>query len=129
MLLSVFAVIAIMGVATNALQRGDDDIAATELRQIQAGVITMMAHNRIDTIPYPVSEPTSDLRRFPDVRTPPDRKGMLEGDLPGFVLFEHDLVADGLPHATVSYSRFAHSRWTYTSTQDGTVIQWEKANP
>ena len=62
-----------------------------------------MTHNGITTIPNPLSEPTSDLRRFPDVTTPPSRKGMLEGDLPGYVLYEHDRAADGLPEATVSY--------------------------
>ena len=126
-LLSLFAIIAIVGLATNALKRGEDNLASSELRHIQAAVITMMTHNGIHAIPDPVSEPTSDLRRFPDVTTPPDRKGMLEGDLPGYVLYEHDLVADGLPEATVSYLRFAHGRWTYTAREDGTVIQWERA--
>lgn len=127
LLLAVFVTVAIVGIATNALRRGEDNLAASELRQIQAAVLTLMAHNGITTIPNPVREPTSDLRRFPDVSTPPSRKGMLEGDLPGYVLYEHDLAADGLPEATVSYVRFAASRWTYTADRDGTVTQWEKA--
>ena len=127
-LLSVFVTIAIVGMATNALQRGEENLAGAELRQIQAAVLTMMRHNGITTIPNPVREPTSDLRRFPDVRTAPSLKGMLEGDLPGYVLYEHDLIADGLPEATVSYVRFADGRWTYTIDRDGTVTQWERAN-
>ena len=127
LLLAAFVTVAIVGMATNALRRGEDNLAASELRQIQAAVLTLMTHNGITTIPNPLREPTSDLRRFPDVTTPPSQKGMLEGDLPGYVLYEHDLAADGLPEATVSYVRFAAGRWTYTADGDGTVTQWEKA--
>ena len=127
LLLAVFLTVALVGVATNALDRGQDSLAAGELRHIQAAVLALMTHNGITTIPEPVREPTSDLRRFPDVSTPPSRKGMLEGDLPGYVLYEHDLAADGLPEATVSYVRFAAGRWTYTVDRDGTVTQWERA--
>ncbi len=126
-LLAVFATVAVVGMATNALRRGEDSLAANELRQIQAAVITMMTRNGITRIPDPVREPTSDLRRFPDVSTPPDRKGMLEGDLPGYVLYEHDLTADGHPNGTVDYVRFAAGRWTYTADHDGTVTQWDRA--
>ena len=127
LLMAVFVTVALVGMATNALRRGEDNLAANELRQIQAAVLTLMTHNRITTIPNPLREPTSDLRRFPDVSTPPSQKGMLEGDLPGYVLYEHDLTADGLPEATVSYVRFAAGRWTYTVDHDGTVTQWERA--
>ena len=127
LLLAVFVTVALVGMATNALRRGEDNLGASELRQIQAAVLLLMTHNGITTIPNPVREPTSDLRRFPDVSTPPSRKGMLEGDLPGYVLYEHDLTADGLPEATVSYVRFATGRWAYTADRDGTVTQWERA--
>lgn len=127
LLLAVFVTVALVGMATNALHRGEDNLGASELRQIQAAVLTLMTHNGITTIPNPVGEPTSDLRRFPDVSTPPSRKGMLEGDLPGYVLYEHDRTADGLPEATVSYVRFATGRWAYTADRDGTVTQWERA--
>ena len=127
-LLAAFVTVAIVGMATNALQRGEDNLAESELRQIQAAVVTMMTHNRITSIPNPVREPTSDLSRFPDVRTEPSLKGMLEGDLPGYVLYEHDLIADGLPEATVSYVRFAEGRWAYTAAPDGTVTQWDEAD-
>lgn len=127
LLLAVFVTVALVGMATNALRRGEDNLGASELRQIQAAVLMLMTHNGITTIPNPVREPTSDLRRFPDVSTPPSRKGMLEGDLPGYVLYEHDRAADGLPEATVSYVRFATGRWAYTADRDGTVTQWERA--
>ena len=126
-LLAVFATVAVVGMATNALRRGEDSLAASELRLIQAAVLTMMTHNGITQIPDPEREPTSDLRRFPDVNTPPNRKGMLDGDLPGYVLYEHDLTADGLPNGTVDYVRFAAGRWTYTADHDGTVTQWDRA--
>lgn len=127
LLLAVFVTVALVGMATNVLRRGEDNLGASELRQIQAAVLMLMTHNGITTIPNPVREPTSDLRRFPDVSTPPSRKGMLEGDLPGYVLYEHDRTADGLPEATVSYVRFATGRWAYTADRDGTVTQWERA--
>ena len=126
-LLAVFAIVAVVGMATNGLRRAEDNLAASELRLIQAAVLTMMTHNGITQIPDPEREPTSDLRRFPDVNTPPNRKGMLEGDLPGYVLYEHDRTADGLPNATVDYVRFAAGRWTYTADHDGTVTQWDRA--
>ena len=128
MLLAMFVTAAIVGMATNALQRGEKNLGGSELRQIQAAVLTMMTHNGITSIPNPVVEPTSDLRAFPDALTSPTKKGLLEGDKPGYVLFEHDHAADGDPEATVSYVRFPDGRWTYTASRDGTVTQWESAS-
>ena len=128
-LLVAFVVIAIVAVGTNTLHRGQESVAQkSELRQIQSAVLTMMIHNGIYSIPSPVSEPTSDLRQFPDVLTPPLEKGLLAGDKPGYVLYGHDNTRDDLADPTVSYVRIADGRWTYTVAADGTVTQWAKAS-
>ena len=128
-LLAAFVVIAIMGAGTNALRQGQESLAEkSELRQIQSAVLSMMTHNGINSIPNPVSDPTNDLRRFPDVLTRPSEKGLLAGDKPGYVLYGHDKTRDDLADPTVSYVRFADSRWTYTVAADGTVTQWAKAS-
>lgn len=127
-LLALFVAAAVAGMATNALDRGEKNLGGSELRQIQAAVLTMMTHNGITSIPNPVAEPTSDLGAFPDAVTSPTSKGLLEGDKPGYVLFEHDHAADGDIEATVSYVRFPDGRWTYTAARDGTVTQWERAS-
>ena len=128
-LLAAFVVVAIIGAGTNALQKSQENVAQkSELRQIQAAVLTMMTHNGIDRIPYPVDEPTNDLRRFPDVLTPPLEKGLLAGDQPGYVLFDHDATRDDLAEPTVSYVRLPDGRWTYTVAEDGTVTQWAEAS-
>ena len=128
-LLVAFVVIAIIAAGTNALREGEESLAKrSELRQIESAVLLMMTHNKINSIPNPVSDPTNDLRRFPDVLTPPLEKGLLAGDKPGYVLYGHDNTRDDLADPAVSYVRFADGRWTYTVAADGTVTQWAKAS-
>ena len=127
-LLVAFFVIAVLAGGTNALRLGQDNVAKmSELRQIQSAVLNMMTHNEISSIPNPVSDPTNDLQRFPDVLTPPLEKGLLAGDKPGYLLYGHDNTRDGLAESSLSYVRFADSRWTYTVNDAGTVRQWAKA--
>ena len=126
--IAVFLVVAATGFATNVIQRSEETLAGSELRQIQSAVYALMTHNGITLIPNPVVNPTNDLSAFPDEMTAPTRKGLTETDKPGYVLFGHDRSADGVPEATLSYVRRAESRWTYTVARDGTVTQWEKAS-
>ena len=123
-MLVAFVVIAIIAGGTNALYQSR--AKNNELNLIQSAVRTMMHHNEISSIPRPVSDPTNDLQRFPDVVTPPLEKGLLAGDKPGYVLFGHDNLRDDLADSAVNYMEFADSRWTYTAAADGTVTQWAK---
>ena len=128
-LLSAFLVVAIAAAGTNALQQGQAGVAKkSELRQIQTAVFTMMTDNGINSIPNPVSDPTNDLRRFPDVLTPPSEKELLAGDKPGYVLYGHDKTPDDLADPTVNYVRFPDGGWTYTVVANGTVAQGAKAS-
>jgi hypothetical protein len=114
-------------VGGTALRGSDESASKSELRHIQSAVSTMMVHNSLISIPNPVTEPTDDLTRFPDTATPPEQKGLQAGDKPGYLLFGHDNVADGLPESRVDYVRFDASRWMYSVSSDGTVTQGEKS--
>ncbi len=112
--------------AIGVLHRAEEGAPADELRYVQAAITTMMTHNQINTIPHPVTEPTNDMTQFPDATTLPTLKGLWADDKPGYVLYRHDNVADGIPEGTVDYLRLPNTKWYYTMETDGTVIQWRE---
>ena len=94
-----------------------------ELRNLQQAVFAMMADNQIATLPNPVSVPTNDMSLFPDPITPPQAKGMMPGDKPGYLLYGHDIIADGRLGPLTSYVVSMQTGWTYTVTRAGIVAQ------
>ncbi|MFQ5860463.1 MAG: hypothetical protein ACE5IG_02815 [Dehalococcoidia bacterium] len=94
-----------------------------ELRNVQSAVLTMMADNGISALPHPVTVSTNDMSAFPDVLTSPREKGLLDGDKPGYVLYGHDKIPDQDPETLYYYLSFETTRWFYTVTSDGTVLQ------
>ncbi|MEK7777907.1 MAG: hypothetical protein AAB303_04705, partial [Chloroflexota bacterium] len=97
--------------AIGVLHRAAEGAPADELRYVQAAVTTMMTHNQINAIPHPGTEPTNDMTQFPDASTLPTRKGLWADDKPGYVLYQHDNGADGIPEGTVDYLRLPTTRW------------------
>ncbi|MSQ22766.1 MAG: hypothetical protein EXR53_05615 [Dehalococcoidia bacterium] len=112
--------------AMGVLRRAEEGAPANELRYVQAAITTMMTHNQINVIPNPVTVPTNDMTQFPDSSTLPARKGLSSGDRPGYVLYRHDNVRNGISEGTVDYIRLPNAKWYYTAVADGTVTQWEE---
>jgi len=117
------ALILMAYIAVNAAGQGHEKAQALELRNLQQAVFAMMADNQIATLPNPVSVPTSDMSLFPDPITPPETKGMMPGDKPGYLLHGHDIIADGRLGPLTYYVVSMQTSWTYTVSRAGIVAQ------
>ena len=126
LLVLLLAAAALTTVIATDRRQGEQSGARIELRGIQSAVSIMMIHNNITLLPHPVSEPTNDMRRFPDVATSVQEKGLLEGDKGGYALYGHDNTPNGRSDAAVDYLRFPETDYAYSVTIDGVVIQWDK---
>ena len=104
-----------------------------ELAEVQGAVYAMLADNGLPFVPNPVGEPTNDMALFPDRsslagsawksldrRAKSFRTG-LDGD--GYVLFDHDGVADGSAALLTDYLGFRTARCSYSVDVAGTVTQ------
>ena len=112
--------------ALQVWNRGSGSSGDAELRAVQAAVINLMVENGVRLLPNPVKDPTGDMGGFPDAVTPPEMKGLTGGDKPGYVLFGHDMVADGSAFGPVNYVSARLTTWTYTVTPGGMVYQGPK---
>ena len=145
-LIELLIVVAILGVlaavvipnVSQFIGSGEEEAAETELANLQAAVTTMMVANELATLPTPVAVATADMTAFPDTSTiagadkvnDPDGTAYTDGvdplgDLDGFVLFGHDIIADDAQGAAtlVNYLQTATTQGTYTVTAAGTVSQ------
>jgi len=107
--------------------RAQEESQRMELRSVQQAVFIMMADNDIRILPNPVVLPTSDMSLFPDATTPPEVKGLLRNDKPGYVLHSHDMTRDGQSEPEVDYIGSPRTTWTYEVTKAGIVHQGDKA--
>jgi len=115
--------------------------AETELSNIQTAVVALMVDNELSTLPNPVSVATNDMSTFPDTSVcgvdkilgpttaswsdrPSERNPYIRGeDKDGYVLYQHDLVADGKSTDLVKYVATRYTKGTYTVDKYGTVTQ------
>ena len=115
--------------------------AETELSNIQTAVVALMVDNELSTLPNPVSVATNDMSTFPDTSVcgvdkilgptttslsdrPSERNPYIRGeDKDGYVLYQHDLVADGKSTDLVDYVKTKYTVGTYTVDMYGTVTQ------
>jgi len=122
---------------------GVQEAAETELANIQAAVHAMMIDNELSTLPNPVTVATDDMSAFPDatsvcsidkiweLTSTPNVETELKpyvrgGDMNGYVLYQHDLVADGKRTDLVNYIITRYTFGTYTVDTDGVVVQVTK---
>ena len=89
--------------------------AAKEFESVQTAVGAMMRGNDLKMLPHPVTEPTNDMRCFPDASTQHGAAGV------GYVLYCHDLDGDGRPD--INYIRLSKTRGTYMCDRYGNVAQ------
>jgi len=119
---------------------GVQEAAETELANIQVAVQAMMVDNGLSTLPNPVTIATNDMSAFPDVTSvcstdkiwePTSTPGVETelkpyirgGDMNGYVLYQHDLVADGKSTNLVNYIASQYTQGTYTIDAYSTVTQ------
>jgi len=137
-LIELLIVVAILGVLAAVvipnvgrfIGRGETEAGKTELTNIQSAVVAMMVDNQRSTLPTPVAVATSNMSLFPDTTAAASRgkdpggiNSYAAGDKAGFVLFQHDIIADGAQTGLVNYTATQTTKGTYTVDASGTVNQ------
>ncbi len=138
-LIELLIVVAILGVLAAVvipnvgrfIGAGEEEAAATEFSNVQTAVIALMTDNELASLPNPVAVATSDMGAFPDATSAvtvdklndPDGVAYAVGDLDGFILYQHDITADGLGTGLVNYLATDTTKGTYTVDLLGTVDQ------
>jgi hypothetical protein len=124
LLLLVPGVALLLGVlATTAMENEEKSSQLVELRAVQAAVIAMMVDNDLNQLPNPLTEPTADMRFFPDAVTSPFAKGLSPLAKAGYVLRDHQKAVGEDVVTSLHYISIPHTQWTYTVTPNGTVTQ------
>ena len=125
--------------------RDGTEAREAEFYNIETAVITLMVDNAISTILTPVSGNTApcimgtqDMAAFPDTTSNSanggkvidfsgnayDFDGMGTDDKPGYLIFGHDITAEGAPTPTVNYLRAQVTTYCYTVDSNGNVRQY-----
>ena len=156
-LIELLIVVAILGVLAAVvipnvgrfIGAGEEEAKDTELSTIQASVHAMMVDNELATLPVPIelaANRTNDMGAFPDTTSsatvpaaPADPGKVIDpdgatydfvaGDLVGYLLYQHDITADGVATGLVNYSATQFTAYWYTVDAAGTVTQYDTAAP
>ncbi len=145
-LIELLIVVAILGVLAAVvipnigrfIGAGTEEAKETEVSNIQAAVHAMMVDNEMETLPTPVSAETnrtSNMGAFPDnsvcgtgkltdVLTNPY---VVNLDKNGYILYQHDRIADSTSGNLSNYVATATTAYWYTTDAQGTVTQWDTA--
>ena len=136
-LIELLIVVAILGVLAAVvipnvgrfIGAGEEEAAATEFANVQTAVIAMMTDNELSSLTTPVTVATNDMELFPDTTAAasrgndPDGTAYAAGDKDGFILYQHDIIADAGVTGLVNYLATDETKGTYTADASGTVIQ------
>ena len=140
-LIELLIVVAILGVLAAVIipnvgrfiGRGETEASETELSNVQSAVTAMMVDNLISELANPVLEAnaTNNMAAFPDTSvigvaklTDPNSdnyQAFLDKD--GYILYQHDLWADGATDNLINYVATANATGTYYVDSSGTVYQ------
>ena len=139
-LIELLIVVAILGVLAAVvipnvgrfIGRGEQEAWETERANIQTAVVAMMVDNALSTLPNPVGTPTDNMSIFPDSASvaastdklnDPDGATYVAADQDGYLLFQHDIIADAGVTGLVNYLATDTTKGTYTVDASGTVDQ------
>ncbi len=141
-LIELLIVVAILGVLAGVvlpnvgrfIGRGETEAAKTELSNMQAAVTSMMTDNNLPVLPNPVDTTrTNNMAAFPDATSVAGSADKLTDhsavtyvatDKDGYLLYQHDIIADGAQTGLVNYvAANTTSKW-YTVDAQGTVVQY-----
>ena len=116
--------------AEQGITSHQEEAAETELANMQAAVHSMMVDNEIATLPNPVIVATNDMSAFPDTSVcgigkiiDPYGNIYTASDKDGYILYQHDITADGAATGLVNYVATRYTSGTYTVDSSGTVYQ------
>jgi len=147
-LIELLIVVAILGILAAVvvpnvgrfLGSGKKESADTEYQNILTATQAMMTDNNVSSLPAVVSADTApcttgtqDMGAFPDSTTTAVNKVPFLGgtagaaDLPGFILFGHDITMDNAATGLVNYTSSGTANQCYKVTADGTVTQYDEA--
>ncbi len=139
-LIELLIVVAILGVLAAVvipnvgrfIGAGEEEAAETEFANVQTSVIALMTDNELSSLPNPVGTATSDMGAFPDATSvagsadklnDPDGTAYAVGDQAGFILYQHDIIADAAATGLVNYVASATTAYWYAVDANGTVTQ------
>ena len=138
-LIELLIVVAILGVLAAVvipnvgrfIGRGEEEAGETEFSNIQSATVAMMTDNGLQTLPNPVTVATANMTLFPDATSActvdkvndPGGTAYQAGDGDGFILYQHDIIADNSINSTVNYVVTESTKGTYTVDALGTVTQ------
>jgi prepilin-type N-terminal cleavage/methylation domain-containing protein len=140
-LIELLIVVAILGVLAaiiipnvgRFIGKGETEGPETELSNVQSAVTAMMVDNLLSELDNPVLEAnaTNNMAAFPDTSsvgvdklTDPNSdnyQAFLDKD--GYILYQHDLWADGAQDNLINYVDTATTAGTYYVDANGTVYQ------
>jgi len=153
-LIELLIVVAILGVLAAVvipnvgrfIGAGEEEAKDTEFATIQASVHSMMVDNELQTLPNPVLDAdaaagiqgTKDMGAFPDTSATAaagagDKDYDVLGtpyelaDKDGYVLYQHDRIANTSNTTLTNYTATATTSYWYTVDADGTIIQYDTA--
>ncbi len=143
-LIELLIVVAILGVLAAVvipnvgrfIGRGESEAADTERTNVQTAVIAMMTDNNLSVLPNgyvdgSVINATANMSAFPHSTAvlgtakvnDPDGDAYSAGDKVGFILYGHDIDADGSANTTVNYVATEITKGTYSTDSSGTITQ------
>jgi len=146
-LIELLIVVAILGVLAAVvipnvgrfIGAGEDEAKDTEFANIQAAVHSMMVDNELQTLPAGTfvtsGSETNDMGAFPsdavcatDKLLDPDGTAYtVTTDKDGYLLFAHDITADGFQTGLVNYVATQTTTYWYYVDASGTVTQEDDA--
>ena len=142
-LIELLIVVAILGVLAAVvipnvgrfIGAGEEEAQETELSNIQAAVTAMMVDNVLATLPagtfVTAGNEVNTMDAFPsdavcatDKLLDPDGTAYtVTTDKDGYILYGHDITADGLQTGLVNYVASATTAYWYSVDANGTVTQ------
>ena len=143
-LIELLIVVAILGVLAAVvipnigrfIGAGEEEAKETEFSNIQAAVHAMMVDNELETLPTPVlveANRTSNMGAFPDTTANTAKGTDVLGntydtnDKAGFILYQHDRIADSASGNLSNYVATATTAYWYYVDAQGTVTQSDTA--
>ena len=148
-LIELLIVVAILGVLAAVvipnvgrfIGRGETEAAATEKTNIQTAVIAMMTDNGLSSLPTGFIDDTAlllatdNMSKFPHETAAtaaagagvkskdPNGDDYVLADKDGYILYQHDIIGDGLTTGLVNYVAQEMTKGTYYVDASGTVEQ------
>ncbi len=147
-LIELLIVVAILGVLAAVvipnvgrfIGRGETEAAATEKTNVQTAVVAMMVDNQLSSLPSgyvdgTVIVATDNMSKFPHETAAtaaagagvksrdPNGDNYVAADKDGYILYQHDIIGDGLTTGLVNYVAQELTKGTYYVDASGTVFQ------